>query len=281
MSADLGLLIVAALLAVHPTAPHKPLSELPLWDDGLSEMGYYDAVDVIYGQQRRYTRVHLFNRQWMGSESGVKASPDDPTAVPVFKLNIAEEIPTENYNYRYLTTVFLHRNDLAPFKLAVSSQEWCGTTFKQLRWRSDGLTCKSFSYFDGEGDTEWQLPADVVPFEALFVIARDVAATETPRKLRVLAPVRSTHGAEPKVFDAQLVPAKAMKHKTAIGDSVLRRVELDWDGPKTFFAVEDEPPHRLVEFRTGDLRATLRHVERRAYWDRNWGSSFHKPNEAP
>jgi len=281
MFIDLGLLIVATLFAVHPTAPHKPLSSLPLWDDGLSEMCFYDAVDVIYGQERSYTRVHLFNRQWMSSETGVKAGPEDPNAVSVFKLNVAEEIPTENYNYRYLTTIFLRRPDLAPFKLAVSSQEWCGTTFKQLRWRSDGLTCKSFSYFGDEGDAEWQLPPNVVPFEALFVIARDVAATGQPRKLRVLAPVRSTHIAEPKVFDAQLVPARAMKHGTALGDSVLRRVELDWDGPKTFFAIEDDPPHRLVEFRHGDLRATLTHVERRAYWDRNWGSSFYKPGEAP
>jgi len=281
MLANSALLLVATALAVHPNAPHQPLSELHLWDDGLSEMCYYDAVDVIYGKERHYTRVQLFNRQWMSEGTGVKAAPEDSGAVAVFKLNIAEEIPTENYNYRYLTTVFVRRPDLTPFKLAFSSQEWCGTTFKQLRWSDAGLALKSFSYFGGEGDTEWQLPVEVVPFEALFVIARDVAATGETRKLRVLAPVRSTHTAEPKVYDAQLVAAKARKQDTALGDIVVRRVELDWDGPKTFFGVENEPPHRLIEFRTGDLRATLKHTERRAYWDRNWGSSFHKPNEAP
>lgn len=281
MPAHVLRLIVITAFSVHPTHEHKPLSALPIWEDGLSEICYYDATDVIYGKKRSYTRVHMLNRQWMDTATGVKSAPDKAGAAAVFKFNIAEEIPTDNYNYRYLTTVFLRRPDLSPFKVAASSQEWCGTTFKQLRWHNDGLIYRSFSYFGDEGDAEWRLSADIVPLDGLFVIARDVAATGKPRKLRLLASVRSNRAVEPNVLDATLVAAKAMKRETAIGPRVLRRVELDWDGPKTFFAIEDEPPHRLVEFRHGDLRATLQHVERRAYWDTSWGSDFHKPNQAP
>ncbi|MCH8253098.1 MAG: hypothetical protein IID36_11660, partial [Planctomycetes bacterium] len=143
-----------------PPAP-KPrisLGALDIWDTGLCEMSFYRAVDVIYGKPRHYTRVHLLNRQWMDGESGVKAERDAPGAIPVFKLNMAEEIPTENYHYRYLTTVFVDRIELKPMKMIVSSQEWCGATFKHLRWGDDTLMVRSFSYFPDEGDRSWVVP---------------------------------------------------------------------------------------------------------------------------
>ena len=156
-----------------------PFSRLPLWDDGFSEMSYYDATESLYGIDRDYTRVHLMNRQWMGGDSGVKADPEAVDAVPVFKFVIAEEIPTENYNYRYLTTAFVRRNDLSPFKISCSSQEWCGHTFKQLRWNETSLTVQSFSYFGGEGDRTWELGAEAVPYESLFILARAAVAGQT------------------------------------------------------------------------------------------------------
>ena len=120
-------------------------SELPVWEDGSSEMSYYDAKDNIYGTPRKYTRIHMLNRQWMEPISGVKVAKGSPESVAVFKLNIAEEIPTENYDYRYLTTLFLRRPGLEPFKMAVSRQEWFGTTYKQLRWQNKKVTNRSFS----------------------------------------------------------------------------------------------------------------------------------------
>jgi len=282
MTALVASLLIVAAPAAHPTNEHQPLSALTVWDDGLAEMSYYAAVDTIYGKKRKYTRVQLVNRQWMDAQTGVKTAPDDPKAVPVFKFNVAEEIPTESYNYRYLTTTFVRRPDLAPFKVAASSQEWCGTTFKHLRWMPDGLHYKSFSYFGDEGDKEWQLPAEVVPADALYLIARDVVARGEPQRLRVLASVRSTHEVDPRIFDARLVPAaRGMKKSTAIGQLLVRRVEVDWDGPKAFFEVEEAPPHRLVRFRYDTIEGTIQFVERRAYWDRNWSSGFHEPNEAP
>jgi len=264
------------------TAPAaQSLSKLSIWDDGLAEMCYYRAVDRIHGRERAYIRVHLVNRQWMDRDSGVKADPPDGDAVPVFKLNIAEEIPTENYNYRYLTTAFLVRPDLDPFKLVVSSQEWCGATFKHLRWTDAGVDVQSFSYFGGEGDRTWRLTGRPVPYEALVLIARDVAAAGQPRDLDILKPLRSNHQVESVPIRARLVPQAVSR--MVVSDRQYRavRVDLEWDGPPTGFVVEAEPPFQLVRFRMGDLRGDLTHVERRAYWDRSWPSGFHKPDEAP
>ncbi len=278
----LALFFIASLFpTAHDDHDPQPLSAATVWEDGLSEMCYYDAVDRIYDKDRHFTRVHMFNRQWLSSATGVKADANDPGAVPVFKLNISEEVPTENYNYRYLTTVFLRRPDLSPLKMVSSSQEWCGTTFKHLRFNETGGTYKSFSYFPDEADHEWPLAKDVVPFEALFVIARDVASRNAAKELQVLASVRSNHEVKPKVLSARLVPGRITKKRSGVGTHAVRRVEVDWDGPKTFFVVESESPNRIIRFQHGNLRGTLQKVERRAYWDRNWKSNAYEPGQAP
>ena len=48
MTLNAVALLTGLLLTIHPTHEHQPVSELTVWDDGLSEMCYYDAVDHIY-----------------------------------------------------------------------------------------------------------------------------------------------------------------------------------------------------------------------------------------
>lgn len=258
-------------------------SALEQWDDGLSEMCYYDAVEVLYGVERRYTRVHLMNRQWMGERSGVKAAPGDAEAVGVFKFVIAEEIPTDNYNYRFLSTAFLRRSDLKPFKFSVSSQEWCGHTFKTLRWGSDGLTMRSFSYFGDEGDRTWHVDGGCVPYESLLVLARAaVASGEGGEELSILPTLRSNHQVVPQTVAGRLVLEGAPGEvRVEAGTFDALRVTLSWPGAETWFDVEAEAPWRVLGFRNGTARGELRFVERRAYWDRQWGSGTYERGGAP
>ena len=280
-----ALLLGAATLAhADPKtslSPQQPLSELAIWDDGLSEMSYFAATDRIYGVDRKYTRVQLLNRQWMHRETGVKVDPGNPAAVPVFKMNISEEIPTENYNYRYLVSVFLERSSLAPFKLAASSQEWCGTSFKSLRWKDDGLTIRSFSYFDGEGDRTWTVAGNVMPYEALPILARNVAASRKARDLSLLAAARTTHAANDKASPARLVPGRTRTVTVPAGRFETVQVDLEWEGPETSFDVTTKPPYLLIRYRIGNAHGELSLVERRPYWDRASHSSFHDVNHAP
>lgn len=258
-----------------------PLSALPLWDDGLSEMSYYRATTRIYGRERSYTRVHLFNRQWMDPIRGVKTDLIASDSVPVFKLNISEEIPIENYSYRYLTTLFLRRSDLSPFKMAISSQEWCGTTYKHLRWQDETLSIQSFSYFNNEGENQWQLNSDVVPYDSLLVLARNVAATGSPISLNVLTSLRSNKQVEPITYEATLNPGPILQISIHVGKFQARRIDVEWDGPQTGFLVESQAPYQLLRFRMGLTRGELQHVERRPYWDQKSKSSFYKAGKAP
>lgn len=258
-----------------------PLSTLSVWDDGLCEMSYYRATDRIYGLRRNYTRVHLLNRQWMDRKTGVKSERQAENAQAVFKFNITEELPTENYNYRYQTTMFLNRPDLSPFKMIVSSQEWCGASYKHLRWTPAGLAVQSFSYQPNEGDHAWRVSAESMPYEALPLIARDMVSRRTQRSFKVLAPMRSTHEVEPVVKDAKWQIDQPASISTPMGTVTVRRITLKWAGPETFFDVEVAAPYRLLRYRMGNLTGELVHVEHRAYWDRNWKSSFYPTGQAP
>ncbi|MEE8170318.1 MAG: hypothetical protein V3T70_07200 [Phycisphaerae bacterium] len=256
-----------------------------IWEDGLAEMAYYDAVRPIYGTPRRYTRVHLLNRQWMDPDTGVKADQADAAGhVPVFKFNILEQIPTQNYNYRWQTTVFLRRPTLQPFKMVHSSQEWCGATFKHLSWKDAGLVLRSFSYFPGEGKREWRdLPPDAVPFEALFVIVRAAAAANADVKLTILPPMRSNREVAPRPTSATLRTAgDTHRVRTPLGRFEARRVTVTLADGVATFEVDTNPPHHLLKYEGPDGESlSLRFVERRPYWDRGSRSRFYAPGKAP
>lgn len=261
-------------------------------------MCYYQAVDTIYGQPRRYTRVMLLNREWLNPVQRVKS--DDPKAaasgkdgnaagseIPVFKLNLMEEIPTQNYNYRYMVTVFLNRESLEPEKLAASSQEWCGTTFKQFQWLPDGLKVRGFSYFEGEGDREWLLPRRpvVYPAEALFVIARALVAADRNLTLHVLPPARSTHVSEPVPQEVSLeVSRESRSVRVPFGRFSARIVTATRPGETepARFTIEAVAPYRLLAYGGPEgLELSLRFHERRAYWDRSKPSRFYRQGAAP
>ncbi len=279
---------------IYPTA----FSTLPFWNDGLSEMAYYDAVDTLYNKPRHYVRVMLLNREWLNPVQRVKAENQNilvassdgsgsKSSVPVFKLNIIEEIPTENYNYRHMITVFLNRHTLMPEKLAASSQEWCGTTFKQLQWLPKGLRVRSFSYFEDEADREWNLPSSPVayPREALFILARAACASNTDMDLLLLPTVRSNHAAEPMPAPMHLTVAqKCSSVRVPFGRFSAKTVTItDENGEETaHYRVEAEAPYRLLSHRSRDgLELSLRYVERRAYWDRTRTSRFYRQGAAP
>ncbi len=271
----------AALVAQSSAPSASLLGAIPLWDDGLSEICFYDAQTVIYNKPRNYTRVHLLNREWFDLATGVKTEQRNAAAAPSFKLNIAEEIPTENYDYRLLTTLFVQRESLAPLKLTAASQEWCGSTHRQLRWRGDGVTYQSFSYFEGEAEQSRTLASDTLPFESIFLLAREFVARGAAHELRLLPPMRGTHDVDATVEPAQVTLLPGGSVRVPAGSFMARELQIR-RGPRLYrLWVEQPPPYRLLRYEEGDERWALRLHERRAYWDRRWPSAFHRPGAAP
>ncbi len=267
-----------------------PMSRLATWDDGLAEICYYDAVETIYGTPRQYTRVMLANREWLNPDQMVKTEfieTSDPRPIPVFKTNIIEEIPTENYNYRYMLTLFLSRPDLRFEKLSASSQEWCGTTFKRVVRGAESIQFDTFSYFEGEADRSWALPgqSSLYPREALFLLAREVASTGDSMTLDILPKQRSTHTAKPKPQKCSLSRGAATRLvRVPFGSINAYRVVLSAEDGQSIanYDIEFDPPYRVVYHDHQDgLQLKLRYAERRAYWDRSQRSRYYKTGSAP
>lgn len=269
----------APSIQTPPDVRANPFRAETSWDDGLAEMSYYRATDSIYDKEREYTRVVIVNREWFSPITGVKAEPPTGASIAALKMNIAEEIPTENYNYRFLTTLFARRDDLRPLKLVVSSQEWCGASYKHLRWKDDGLQIQSHSYVSG--DHTWTIGPSAVPYEALFLLARDAAAARQPMPLRLLAPQRTTRMVPPTTVSAVLLPGVPTSISVPLGEFQATAVTLKWDGPATTFIVESEAPFRVLRYECGTAKGELQSVERRAYWDRKWESKAYLTGEAP
>ena len=271
----------------------KKFGDLPIWEDGLSEMSYYDATCMIYDRPRKYTRIHLMNRQYMDATFFVKASEHTKDPKSAFKFIISEDIPTDNYNYRFHITSFMERPSLRPIRVVVSSQEWCGTTFKYLNWerhkevppKNWSLDVCGLSYLPAEGD-RWFPHADksyIDAYETLFVYARAVvAAGGEARRMKLLKSMHSNHLPDHKPLDATLrADGPVRKIKVPLGEYSAQRVVLDWKGAETWFDVETVAPFRLLAFKADDVEAKLRFVERRSYWDSDSSSGFYKKGQAP
>ena len=133
----------------------------PVWDDGLVEKAEYDAVRTVYGKDRNYTALILTNKQ--DQDAGLNVKAGQTTSADrirrVFKMNTVAEIPTDFYDYRYLTTIFANAGNLSPLKMTIGSQEWCGNTYKRFLLKDRQLNIASFSYFPDQGDREFSLRA--------------------------------------------------------------------------------------------------------------------------
>lgn len=155
-STTAAILILPALLAAaapnRPAAPEGAWRDDPAWHQGKAEWARYAATRRLYGVERRYDATIFTNVQHMDPFRRVKVDdPAAPGAVAVFKHNVSEIVPTEHYDYRFLTTTFLRADDLAPFALSMSSQEDCGTSFKRFDVVERGVRAETFTYFPGGG----------------------------------------------------------------------------------------------------------------------------------
>ena len=240
-----------------------------LWDDGLAEVATYQTSRHVYGIPRVFESILITVKEDFTPQYYVKA--DFPSAVDslaVFKLNVISTIPTENYDYHYLTSIFVTRkNPIHLIKLTVASQEWCGNTFKEVRnW--NGLFQFIFhSYFDGEGDGSLDLD---------FRIG-DLLEDQLALTLRSL-PFEEGYCWDTRIMDSlvtnRIQPLPQWRRAQirvdgleTLGDRQTWNVNVQRDGLSQHFWFEETYPHIMVQFTSSDGRELkLKHLSRRKYW---------------
>ena len=129
-----------------------------LWEDGQAEVAIYDAEMMIYGQARSFENPMITVKEEFNEAFNVKTDDYDRADLfSVMKVNRFADIPTPNYPYHYLTSLFFKRDQPEQLhKMTHTGQEWCGNTFKQFEVNASGYAYDYNSYFDdyGAGDVE-------------------------------------------------------------------------------------------------------------------------------
>ncbi len=270
-------LAALASLAALRAGGHVPVTPRfaasPVWDDGKAEVARYAASRAVYGGERRYEAVLVTVKEDLDARTLVKADPPlgARSLLPVLKLNLIREIPTPNYDYRFLTSVFVERaNPARLVRLTSGSQEWCGNTFKSVRARDRHALYEWSSYFDGEAEGSQQLdlgPADLFE-DQLPVTLRGLEFRDGLEiAVRLIASFATNRAGPLSPVDSRLVVTGPLPLDLPAGRHSAWKVAGEVGGRSTALWFDRSPPHILLRWETtlGD-RLELLSADRRAYW---------------
>ena len=238
-----------------------------LWDDGLAEVATYTAERVIYNKQRSfdYTLITVkedFNEQYNVKTDNYKRKD----LFPVMKVNVFCRIPTDNYPYHFLTSLFFKRQQpVKLFKLTSSSQEWCGNTFKAVNAEGNKYIYSYNSYWDNQGTGDLKLDGDILFEDQLPYTLRSLKfKNNLTFTLSVAELLQTNKASKPNTRQGTF---KVNQENEAKG-------KLTWKVTLTFTPEQQnvywfaaEYPHLLLRQRTSDGRnLDLKEVKRYAYW---------------
>ena len=139
------------------------------WFRGLAELNRFEVQQSRYGEMHDSEAVMVFVTEPFLPGPQVKQDyGKDPTALQVLKLNFHRRFYTGIYPYSILTSTFTPATQAGPtIKLSQTVQEWCGHVFAQLNLNDakDGYRGMGFSYFQSEGDTNFEVKTDLIEDE--------------------------------------------------------------------------------------------------------------------
>ena len=284
--AGLGALVLAAgaLGAVGCRAPAggatasppNPFAADALWDDGRAEIDAYEATIKRYGILRSLTAYLVVVKEDLSKTQLVKADPGhDPGDLrTVLKLNHVLNYPTGIYSYHQMASCFFDRGTMDLMKLSLTSNEWCGNTYKEYTRRDGRGTLHVHTYWDNQAEATYDLPTgpDVVFYDALPLWIRSLPQSAgTERALRLLPSQIESKGPRPEAQAATLVAAREEGIVVPAGRFRALRWELRTAGgrPDVYWTAGDAP-HVLVAWDRGDGGAyRLKWTQRLAYWTLN------------
>jgi hypothetical protein len=237
-----------------------------IWYDGLVEKATYTANRVVYGKAREYEAIFFTNKEQHDRNTLTKANRSKAT-IEVWKHNQIEDIPTPNYHYHYVTTTHLSTRDMRLTRMDCSSQEFCGTSFKQyeLHPGDDKLSFFLFSYMPEQGKVEgsqeledrFVVPADSLP---LWLRDFDFVGRET-KQFWIIESQKSNRQTQPAVN-----PAEA-RFAAEEPDAFQLVVVKNGQPIGTWWMAKDRL-HVMLKYESGDRsqKYELKSLERVNYW---------------
>lgn len=265
-------LVALLLLVIAPvtaqTSAERSWGNDPVWHDGLVEKATYAASRVVYGKPRAYEAVFFTNKEQHDTKTWTKAQNSGST-VEVWKFNQVEVIPTPNYDYKYVTTSHLTVDGMQVTRLDCSSQEFCGTSFKQfLLKRMPGdeeggkLSYWGFSYMPEAGRVEAEVPAEVVSADALPLWLRGYPFGTPEVRIQLLPSQKSNRATDHNPVQT------GVSYRGEEGDAHKLELVVDGKVAGTYWMAKDPARrHVMVKYRGADGQGyDLKSVERVDYW---------------
>ena len=248
------------------------------WYGGKAEISSYDLKQARYGQIRNGTAVMVFVTEPFSLQSWTKADKESEEDISVMKLNFVKKFVTGIYPYSIMTSSFTPVDTVCrvPLKLSMSSQEWCGHVYDEIKRKKDRYEVRSFSYFEQESQRDFELKQDLTEDNVWATIRlnpeqlREGAAKMIP----ALSYIRLAH-IDTKAYDSQL-------SKSRLSDStssyVIHYPDLDRTLTITY---QTSFPHKILSWTDryysgwGDNRrqltssAPLMETVKTDYWNKN------------
>lgn len=242
-----------------------------IWDDGLAEVAVYEANQRIYGKIRTYECVYVTVKEVFNEAHDVKTDDYNRADLyEVLKVNRFERIETEQYPYHFLSSIFFKRtNPLKVHKMTISSQEWCGNTYKAYTPTENGYRIQYNSYWDGEGEGEKMQEGDFLFEDQLPFTLRTMALEKGLKFNARIMPCQITSKVGPIYADFAVfrVGSTTFNFNETEIEAWKIIVQLDLERAN-LYVIEKAHPNRLLEVNTWDQRnLKLKEIKRYAYWE--------------
>ncbi|MGV3586629.1 MAG: hypothetical protein ACO1OF_06490 [Adhaeribacter sp.] len=239
------------------------------WDDGLAEVAIYQAERVVYKQPRAFEYTLITVKEDFNQAHNVKTDDYNRSDLfPVMKVNQFCRIPTDNYPYHYLTSLFFRReNPVTVYKITSSSQEWCGNTFKAITNTGNNFNYNFNSYWDEQGTGQMELPQNILFEDQLPYTLRSLRFKEgLTCKANIAELLQTSKANKPTVYQASI----ATTSDNTVANNNLWRVNVKLAPDKeNIYWFRKEYPNILVKQQTWDGRTLqLKEVKRYAYWQK-------------
>ncbi len=291
----LGLLALASLQACaeadgnagQPVATDQNAFN-DYWYAGKAEITRYALQQARYGELRNGDAVLIFVTEPFLKDKQVKYEfGDDAQAVSVLKLNFVRKFYTGIYPYSMMSSIFtpVDWQTLPTLKVTTSAQEWCGHVFLQLNRRDDGYRVQLRSYFQREGDRDFQVGAALLEDEIWTRIRLAPKSLPTGE----IAIIPGTQFQRFKHIPLKVEKATATRRDE--GDVQVYAVDYPRLERKLTIRFERAFPHRILEWNETYLdgfgnrarmlttRAVKTHSLRIDYWTKNKLSDSHLREE--
>lgn len=249
------------------------------WDQGVAEVAKYDAQRVVYGKPRDFEYVFILVKETFNEEFKVKTDDYQRNDLfDVMKVNKFCRIPTDNYPYHYLTSIFYKREQPSTlYKLTNTSQEWCGNTSKYFLDKGRKYEFGYNSYWDGQGIGKMTVEGNIMFEDQLSHSLRALKFEEGLQfQQRVAESQVNSKASDPKIYDASFSVSKAegLQLQTDYDMSQapeVWKVSVQLDGEKTnTYWFSGSYPNILLKQESWDGRKLeLKERYTDAYWEQN------------